>query len=374
MAESKFASWMRRKTEEHECSQQRHSRGVWTALPVLSVLPILSLLLVLPILMGCSSCGGKDTLDFQSREDALKVYKDYLVKVRKTDRTNTAGFSTMLREWKELNDTVYRYLAKDSVFTKYHNEAGDYFICHDSIRTEMLRLAETWRYGYGDVLLLKEQTCTYKEDKELLEAVKAAEPFFTSLDSVAISICDKTSILKRYRYFLAEVKNNGINSKDELLDFIRQEDFLFRTFLAHLYEMDKEPLADITKDTEAICRDIFISARNGNIAAKDVVVYMSMRTVRRLLQNSVECVNNINSLEMKTKAQGNAYIWMIIQPFISIDQFSLATMTPLERSKFNYIITNLPKSKRFAQVFDIKQRELNYLLPQQLLKIYVLSL
>lgn len=99
-----------------------------------------------------------------------------------------------------------------------------------------------------------------------------------------------------------------------------------------------------------------------------------MRTVRRLLQNSVECVNNINSLEMKTKAQGNAYIWMIIQPFISIDQFSLATMTPLERSKFNYIITNLPKSKRFAQVFDIKQRELNYLLPQQLLKIYVLSL
>ena len=138
--------------------------------------------------------------------------------------------------------------------------------------------------------------------------------------------------------------------------------------------MDKEPLADITKDTETICLDIFIAARNGNIAAKDVVVYMSMRTVRRLLQNSVECVNNINSLEMKTKAQGNAYIWMIIQPFISIDQFSLATMTPLERSKFNYIITNLPKSKRFAQVFDIKQRELNYLLPQQLLKIYVLSL
>ena len=138
--------------------------------------------------------------------------------------------------------------------------------------------------------------------------------------------------------------------------------------------MDKEPLSDITKDTETICRDIFIAARNGNIPAKDVVVYMSMRTVRRLLQNSVECVNNINSLEMRNKAQGNAYIWMIIQPFISIDQFSLATMTPQERSKFEYIISNLPKSKRFAQIFDIKQRELNYLLPQQLLKIYVLSL
>ena len=195
MAESKFASWMRKKTEARQRSCGRPTRSVWTALPVLSVLPVLSLLLVLPILTGCTSCGSKDTLDFRSREDALKVYKDYLVKVRKTERTNTSGFSTLLREWKELNDTVVRYLAKDSVFIKYHNEAGDYFIYHDSIRTEMLRLAETWRYGYGDVLLLKEQTCAYKEDKELLDAVKAAEPFFTSLDSVAISICDKTSIL-----------------------------------------------------------------------------------------------------------------------------------------------------------------------------------
>ena len=374
MAEKKFASWYRKKSEARQRFCFNHPRGIWTALPVLSVLPKAFVLLVLPILTGCSSCGGMDKLDFQSRKDALKVYRDYLEKVQKTGRTNTAGYGTLLREWKELNDTVYHYLANDSVFTKYHNETGDYFILHDSIRTEMLRLAETWRYGYGDVLLLKEQTCTYKEDKELLEAVKAAEPFYTSMDSVAISVCDKASILKRYRYFLAEVKTNGINSRDELLDFIRQEDFLFRTFLAHLYEMDKEPLSDITKDTETICRDIFIAARNGNIPAKDVVVYMSMRTVRRLLQNSVECVNNINSLEMKTKAQGNAYIWMIIQPFISIDQFSLATMTPQERSNFEYIISNLPKSKRFAQIFDIKQRELNYLLPQQLLKIYVLSL
>ena len=364
---------LRRKSRQSGSQMYHGGNTVWTVLPINMVFLLLLVLPILPIFTGCSSCGGRDKLDFQSREDALKVYHDFLVTVRKTDRTNTAGFGMMLREWKELNDTVYRYLAKDSVFTKYHNEAGDYYIIHDSIRTEMLRLTETWRYGYGDVLLLKEQTCSYKEDKELLEAVHDAEPFYTELDRISISICDKTSILKRYRYFLADVKAKGINSKDELLEFIRQEDFLFRTFLAHLYEMDKEPLADITRDTEEICKSIFLAARDGNIPAKDVVVYMSMRTVRRLLQNSVECVNNINSLEMKTKTQGSAYVWMIIQPFISIDQFSLATMTQQERSNFKYIISELPKSKRFAQIFDIKQRELNYLLPQQLLKIYVLS-
>lgn len=78
-----------------------------------------------------------------------------------------------------------------------------------------------------------------------------------------------------------------------------------------------------------------------------------MRTVRRLLQNSTACIADINHQQMKSKAQGNAYLWMIIQPFISIDQFSIATLTPQEHSQFNYIISQLPKSTKFAKTFDI---------------------
>lgn len=98
-----------------------------------------------------------------------------------------------------------------------------------------------------------------------------------------------------------------------------------------------------------------------------------MRTVRRLLQNSAMCVSDINRQKMKSKEQGNAYLWMIIQPFISIDQFAIATLTPRQRSDFNYVTTQLPKSVQFAKAFDIDQRSLSYLLPQQLLKMYVLS-
>ena len=99
-----------------------------------------------------------------------------------------------------------------------------------------------------------------------------------------------------------------------------------------------------------------------------------MRTGRRLLQNAVVCVNDINRMDIRDKAQGNAYLWMIIQPFISIDQFTLATLTTEERSNFDYIIRQIPKSKKFAKTFDIKQQALNYLLPQQLLKMYILSI
>ena len=138
--------------------------------------------------------------------------------------------------------------------------------------------------------------------------------------------------------------------------------------------METEPLSDITQETERICRNIFIAARNGEIAARDAMVYMSMRTVRRLLQNSTACISDINNQKTMSKSQGNAYLWMIIQPFISIDQFSIATLTPQEHSHFNYITAQLPKSVKFAETFGIDQRALNYLLPQQLLKMYVLTL
>ena len=165
-----------------------------------------------------------------------------------------------------------------------------------------------------------------------------------------------------------------IGSKKDMLEFIKQEDFFFRSFLAHLSEMNNEPLSDITKETDVICRKIVIASREGKIAPKDAMIYMAMRTGRRLLQNAVVCVNDINQMDLTDKAQGNAYLWMIIQPFISIDQFTLATLTPEEKNNFKYITDQIPKSKKFARTFDIKQQALNYLLPQQLLKMYILSI
>ena len=338
---------------------------IFTVLPILPVLTIVVLL---------SACNKHDKYQFDTSRSAVETYRGFLSKLKATKTSNTKEFAASLKEWKEVNDTVYKFLVKDSAFVKYHNEANDYYLIHDSIRKEMLRLTETWRYGYGDVFAVKDQTSIYKDDQELTEAVKAATPFFASLDSTGTSVCDKASILKRYRFFLATTRKNGINSRDDMLRFIRQEDYMFRTFLGHLYEMDGEPLADISRDTEEICRNIFIASREGRIPSKDAVVYMSMRTVRRLLQNSAECVNDINRLEMKGKSQGNAYLWMIIQPFVSIDPFMLATMTPQERNRLDYISTQLPKSRRFADTFDINLQALNYLLPQQLLKIYVLSI
>lgn len=332
----------------------------------IALVPLLGLALT-----GCSSGGS---YNFKTSSDALETYHQYLTSVRNIKQSNTKDFSKEISHWQEVNDTVIHFLMKDSALLKEHNLATLLSVIHDSVRYEMLRLSETWRYSYDDVLKIKETTSKFQNDKDLQNAVTSAEPFFIELNEVPVIESNKTAILSKYKGFLSITKANGIKDKDEMLAFIKEEDLYFRSFLAHLHEIDNEPISDITKDTEYICRSIFQSAREGKISARDAMVYMSMRTVRRLLQNSVVCVTSINNQQIKDKAQGNAYVWMIIQPFISIDQFSIATLTPAEKSNFKFIVNQLPKSVKFAKTFDVDRRSLNYLLPQQLLKFYILSL
>ena len=138
-----------------------------------------------------SACNKDDKYQFTTSRSAVETYRAFLSKIKSVRTSNTKEYVASLKEWKEVNDTVYKFLVADSAFVKYHNEANDYFLICDSIRKELLRLAETWRYGYDDVLSIKEQTSAYKDDGDLAEAVSLATPFFASLDSTAISVCTR---------------------------------------------------------------------------------------------------------------------------------------------------------------------------------------
>lgn len=320
----------------------------------------------------CLSCSNGE-YDFDSGDDAIETYRDFLQEVKEVKTSNTKDFTEKMCKWREVDDTVWNYLRTQQEYLKAHDHAGTVMDIHDSVRYQMIRLTETWRYGYEDVLNIKQQTSTYRDDKDLQKAVSEAELFFLAMDSVPVLEGDKGVILTRYKLFLIMTKSKTFQSEEDMKAFIRQEDLFFRSFLAHLSEMEGESLTEIIKNTEVVCRNIIIAAREGRIPAKDAMVYLSMRTVRRLLQNSVVCVDGMGNGAL-SKEQGNAYIWMIIQPFISIDQFAIATMTPREERMFKYVIGRLPKSVEFAKRFGVEQRALNYLLPQQLLKIYVMGM
>lgn len=321
-----------------------------------------------------SSCSSKQDYDFKTSEQAVERYNDYLRDLRKLEKTDGKKFADDLCKWREFSDTVFNYMYKDSAFTRKQRLGIRYYAISDSIKREFFRLTETWKVTYDDVFTIKVRTSSWIEDQDLKEAVKEATPFFESLDKNEKHSFNKTASIAKYRSFLERTKINGINNKKEMIDFIKEEDIYYRTFLSHLYEMENDKLSDITKDTEDICLSIFSLAKQGKIPARDVMVYMCMRTTRRILLNSSTCVNDINSYAMKSKTQGNAYLWMILQPYMGIDAFSIATLTQKDKDEFHYISEMLSNSKQFAQAFNIDLEVLKYLLPQQLLKMYILNI
>ena len=60
------------------------------------VLPLFSVLLILLVFSSCSSCSGGGKYDFQTRQDALNEYHQYLWKVRSISHSNTKDFGETL--------------------------------------------------------------------------------------------------------------------------------------------------------------------------------------------------------------------------------------------------------------------------------------
>mgnify|MGYP000282330052 CR=1 FL=1 len=169
---------------------------------------------------GVQTCA----LPIYKPEDAIECYQSFHSKLKELKSSNTSDFGNMLKKWREVNDTVKKFLAKDSVLVKDMVVAGKYIAMKDSVKNQMIRLTETWRYNYNDVMQIKEQTSPFIDDETLLAAVREYEPFFSSLNTVQVKPSNKNKVLKQYRDFLHEAKIQGFSNKDDLLKFIRHED------------------------------------------------------------------------------------------------------------------------------------------------------
>ena len=78
------------------------------------------------ISLSLLSCSSDEPYDFDDAADAIDAYRDYLRTVRDISSSNTDGFIKELQRWKEVNDTVYRFLVNDSAFSKPHTDAVDF--------------------------------------------------------------------------------------------------------------------------------------------------------------------------------------------------------------------------------------------------------
>ena len=291
-----------------------------------------------------ASC-GKNTDDsmFQTSESAVNAYRTYLSDMRSMETLSTEHLIEAINGWQALRDSVFVRIAKDTANCIHANYESEIRGLHDSLRIEFTRLALEKSRTFADVLLIKEKTSQYRQDTELAQAVTDAESFFRSLDSVAPCHGNAKQTVSAYQSFLANTLKSGIDSKDKMLAFIQEEDRLFRSFLSHLPELADADLSAITRDTEKCCLSIFQSAENGRLSYLDALVYTARRTNRRIILNALACRDGINQGNVKTEAQARAYVWMLLQPYVALDGFSVAILSDMERTTLHAVADRTPQ-------------------------------
>ena len=327
---------------------------------------------VLAVILVCTSCGsGKQSLSYKTSEEAVKAYSAYLSDVRSKKALTSDKLVAEVARWRETRDSVVSCLRRDTMQTLHRDWNRNFHEIHDSLRKEFCRIVLAKPRTYKDVLRLKEVASPYMQDKDLQKAKVDAQPFFTSLDSIAIYSMAFPKLLERYRKFLIQVQTKGIHNKSDLLNFIREEDAFFRSFLLHLNETYKQNMQDIIQDTERCCLQVFRSADRKELSYRDALVYMTMRTNRRLVLNASQCIDDVKNGKVRSSASAQAYIWMLVQPYTSIDGLGIAVLSDIDRKRIDKIADETPMAiERLGKILHM-DKERTKELPALFMKIIV---
>lgn len=289
-----------------------------------------------------ASCSGKQgNAMLKTAANPAVAYRAYLLDMRNRTDLSMQELARELRRWQALDDSVALHLQRDTL--SFHADTrNECDLLHDSVRTEFGRLALSRSRTYRDLLYLKEYLSPYFDDDELLLSAEEIQPFFESVSHQPpfAGNCEQT--VKAYRDMLRKILGRGIRSTDDLMLFIRREDAVFRTFLTHLNELGQMNLSDITHDTERCCMQVFHAAERADLSYKEAVIYLTMRTNRRLLLNMQQCADDIRSGKVGTTQQAQAYLWMLLQPYTSLDAFGIALLSPQERKALHQAAADTP--------------------------------
>lgn len=329
------------------------------------------LLFILVSILYLSGCSSKENHHFEDSDEAVHAYTDLLYQIRQYNTASTDLIVDLVCEWRTLSDSVFACINRDSIDNKNFHTKSAYSMINDSIIFELERLIDSSPRNFKDYYCILNKLSIPELPEEVKTLVALTHQFFHSMDSVTIPQVDKRHTILIYENTLDSALSHNIRSKQDILHFLKSEDIAFRLFLGHLSSWGDMSLDHIKVKTQAQIKYIFESTtRSQEIMSKsEIVILMTMRNNRRLLQNATTCVTDVHKLDFKDSNQATAYLWMLLQPWLSIDRFSYTLLSQEEKKSLEKLATEMPQA--FSQLksghFPIDLNEL----PPLLIKAYI---
>lgn len=333
---------------------------------------ILSLAAVLTVSAATCSCSGNNKeLVITDAPSALKAHRTFLKKVSESKETDIRNVIALTKEWFVLSDTLSNHVQPDSVMHKIYDDRM-YCSMQDSIADRLERMVDAKARTFEDVLTVREALCELPKDSLFRNASADARQFFESLDMAQVPVQSKDESVSSYTALLGSYLKKGISSKSDMQGFIRAEDVAFRGFLMHLHELGNTSLKNITNTTESVCELIFKSAASGQMQAQTPLVYMLMRTNRRIIQNAMTCLSDIKEGRVTGEdEQAVVYLWMMMKPFFPMNDLSLVLLSDGQKEDMRTLAHELPSvSAKLNKGMGLPQLPIDEM-PNEIIKEYV---
>jgi hypothetical protein len=303
------------------------------------------MVVVLLSLVGCKGKTETTVPTYSSPAAALKDYDSYLYRVSGTKNATTKELISLVQEWKTIDDAV----AATFFANAYTDDATDSDSCYVSKREQVIdgfvRLVDTRKRTFSDYLDVVTAIRTIRPDTATQSLTESVHRFYASMDKTPTYKGSSAAIIRRYEQTLSDALDNGIRTKPEVFTFLRAEDRAFRSFLEHLSTMGTLQLTKVRDNTSLVLKQVVeLSDEKVEVfTPKEMMTILTMRNNRRLLQNALQCVNDIRSGKVGKNEQSAAYLWMLLQPWVSFDAHAFSLMSEAQLKTLRILATETPR-------------------------------
>jgi hypothetical protein len=296
---------------------------------------------MLVVLVLATSCSKHQEHGFASTDEAISAYNDFYLQLKKKKQADNAALVEISRKWCEMGDSVVVCLQRDTTQCEFVNS---FTSLTDSVTVEVDRLVDSRARSYADYTEILKQLHKTDIDSMSADFVTALHGFYRRIDSIPTYNCNKQKTIERYLAMLDNTLARGINSKEDVFIFLRDENVAFRSFLSKLSAYGDMPLSEIRDKTNNVAMQmIALATRDNPVLDKSEIVYLlTIRNSHRIIQNAMTCIEDIHAGKITAKDQSSAYLWMIMQPWISIEQFQYDLLSAEDTHNLEQLAKAMP--------------------------------
>lgn len=336
---------------------------------------IMAVAMIIVTAVSFTACNKElKKFSFETTQQAVDACHKELAAIRPLKKATMEELSVIADRWIALQDTTFSVMVRDSTIDSSSDIAADFFAVSDSIRGEIMRLALDEPRTMKDVIYFKVHTARNRDNIQESKDYKNAVAFYDDLDKAATYKTAEESV-KNYEALLQ--KSGTFKKEAELLKFIGEEDRCFRSLMEHLHDVKQEDLETLASRTALIFQKLYESTQVNpeNPVSSRLIMYISMRFNRRIIQNAEAVVRDCQSGKELTEQQTSNYRWMLLQPYLSIDTYSMASITEKQAEILQKMAEELPRTLAYidGKDFDKSDKSETENLPDILTRYFLKS-